>query len=90
MKEELEKIWNEYLAEECAAINTEEERVLIRKAGERRKTASELLTAEQSNAIEKYVEVLYDIQSFCIKKAFFKGCEFAMSFLFELETWGKK
>ena len=54
MKHTLEKLWDEYFAEECAVIDTEEERMFLRKAAEVHKKASELLTKEQNNAIEKY------------------------------------
>ena len=89
MKETLEKLWNEYFAEKCSAIDTEEERELIKKSAEMHKTLDELLTKEQSDAIEKYVEILYEIQGFFIKKAFFKGCEFATSFIFEAGKFEK-
>ena len=46
MKETLEKLWNEYLLDECAEIDTDEERKLT-------------------------------------KKAFLRGCKFAVSFLLE-------
>lgn len=90
MKETLEKLWNEYFAEECALINTTEEKVLIKKAVALRKTANKLLTEDQSEAMEKYMEALYEIQGFSVKKAFFKGCEFAISFLVEAENFGKR
>ncbi len=69
------------------AIDTDKERSLIKKLGELRKRAGELLTNEQSAAFEKYIEALYEIQYSFVKKAFFKGCEFATSYL--LEAWGK-
>ena len=90
MKITLEKLWNEYFAEECAAINTEEEKALMKKAIEMQKKANESLTKEQSDAIEKYIEVLYQIQGCYIKKAFFDGCEFATSFFFELGGFPKQ
>ncbi len=81
MKETLEKLWNEYFAEECAAIHTQEERVLAKKAIEIHKSVNELLTKEQNAAVEKYIETLLEMQDAFIKKAFFKGCEFTISFL---------
>ena len=36
-----------------------------------------------AEAVEKYVDVLCDVEAFFVKKAFFKGCEFATSFLLE-------
>ena len=72
MKETLERLWNEYFAEECAVMNTKEERVFVKKAVEMHKTANELLTEEQSEAIEKYIEALYEIQGFLSKKHFLR------------------
>ncbi len=90
MQEILEKLWNEYFAEECAVMDTEEERVLIRRATEKQKTANELLTKEQSDVFEKYIEAVYEMQGFYSKKAFFKGCEFAISFFFEAVNGGQQ
>ena len=90
MKHTLEKLWDEYFAEECAVIDTEEERMFLRKAAEVHKKASELLTKEQNNAIEKYTEALYDIQAYLTKKAFFKGCEFTISLFVDAGNFGKK
>ncbi|MBO7292626.1 MAG: hypothetical protein J6V07_01685 [Clostridia bacterium] len=83
MERILEKLWDEYLAEECAAMDTEEERRLVRVAAEKHKTAEARLTKEQSAAVEEYVEALYDSHSFFVKKAFLKGCELATAFLIE-------
>ena len=81
MKQPLEKLWNEYFAEECALITTEEERALIKKAARMHETMNEALTKEQSEAIEKYIDSLYENQVYFARKAFFKGCEFTLSFL---------
>lgn len=89
MKKTLEKLWREHFAEECATIDSEEERRLLKRAAETQKKASELLTKEQSDMIEKYIEILYEIQSSFGKKAFFKGCEFTTSFLFEARNFDK-
>ena len=59
MKETLKKLWNEYFIDECAAIDNEEERVLIRRAGELHDGVNELLTEEQVEIFEKYVEEIY-------------------------------
>ena len=87
MKKTLEKLWNEYLAGECAAIGTEEERELLKKAVEKYEMANEMLTKEQRETVEKYVDTLYEIQGAFVKKAFFKGCEFTTSFFFEFGTF---
>ena len=83
MQKIMEILWNEYFAEECAALDTEEERALVRRATEARRIANEILTKEQGAAMEQYVEIVYEIQNCQGKKAFAKGCEFATSFLFE-------
>ena len=82
MKKTMEKLWNDYLLDECAVMDAEE-RALLEKVMEMQRVASALLTKEQNEAVEKYIEALYEIQSFFAKKAFFKGCEFATSFFLE-------
>ena len=83
MKKTLEKLWNEYLLDKCAGIDTDEERELIEKALKLHQKAKALLNEEQENAVEKYIDALCDIDTIFMKKAFFKGCEFAVSFLLE-------
>ena len=89
MKETLEKLWNEYLAEECAVIDTEEEKRLAKKAAEKHDIANDLLTKEQSDIVEDYVDAVCEIQGCFSKKAFFKGCEFTASFLLEVGSFKK-
>lgn len=81
MKETIEKLWNEYFSEQCAEINTEEERNLTRKAVELHEKVNALLNEEGKNALEEYVDALCDIEALFARKAFCKGCEFAISFL---------
>lgn len=83
MRETLERLWNEYLADECAVIDTDEERVLTKRTIELHEKANALLNREQEKAIEKYVDAMSELDAFFVKKAFFKGCEFAVSFLCE-------
>ncbi len=83
MKEALKKLWNEYLLDECALTNTDEERNLTKSCVELHEKASALLNKEQEDAMEKYVDAICDIDAFFAKKAFCKGCEFAISFLLE-------
>ena len=83
MKITLEKLWNEYLLEQCSAMDTDEERELTKKAVELHGEVTDLLTAEQEHAVEAYVDALCEINSLFAKKAFLKGCEFAVSFLLE-------
>ncbi len=90
MQEVIEKLWNEYLAEECAAVDTEEERSLAKKALNLHQKANVLLTKEQREAVEKYMDVLCELQSSFIKKAFFEGCRFAIAFLLETRMLGTK
>ena len=88
MKEILEKLWSEYLWEKCAAIDTDEERSLAKSAIKLHEKANALLNKEQREAVEKYVAELCDIDTLFAKKAFFKGCEFAISFLLEAGNHG--
>ena len=83
MKKTIEKLWDEYLMDECAAIEDNEERELTKKVAELHKAANALLDVKQQMAVEEYVETLSDLEALFVKKAFFKGCEFAVSFLLE-------
>ena len=83
MKKTLEKLWDDYLLDECSVTYTEEERKLMKKAVELQEKASSLLNKEQENAVEKYVDALCDIEAIFAKKAFVKGCKFAVLFLLE-------
>ena len=89
MKKIPESLWNDYFADECAAIESEEERELTKKAIEMHEKLSELLTKEQNEAVERYADALCDISSSFSKKAFFKGCEFMLSLVLELGIYGK-
>ena len=89
MKQTLEKLWYEYLSHECAEMDTEEERELTRKTGELHEQLNALLDKPQQGILEKYVDAIYDMEALFIKKAFFKGCEFALSFLIEAGNFGK-
>ena len=84
MNKMLEKIWDNHFAEECAVVSTEEERRLIGKTGDAHSALNESLTKEQKELMEKYIDALYETQELFIKKAFFKGCEFAVSFCIEM------
>ena len=89
MKEILNNLWNEYFSEECISVNTNEEKELIKKLADIREKTNAKLNEEQKNAVEKCIEAVYDVESAYRKKSFFKGCEFAVSFLFELGYNGK-
>ena len=83
MKESLEKLWNEYLLDECALMDTNEEKELTRKTAVLHRKTDEILNKEQKQAVQRYVDSLLDIESLFAKKAFIKGCEFAISFILE-------
>ena len=89
MKKTLEKLWYEYLLDECAKMDTDEERDLTKQTAELHEKANAMLNNDQKNAVEKYVDALCDMDALFVKKAFFKGCEFAVSFLFEARNFGK-
>lgn len=89
MKKTLEKLWNDYLSDECAKIDTDEERSLTKKTSELHEKANTLLNKDQKDSVEKYVDALCDLETLFVKKAFLKGCEFAFSFLLEAGNFGK-
>ena len=89
MKKTLEKLWNEYLSSECAVIDTDEERMLTKKAAELHERLDVLLDNEQRAAVEKIIDALCDVNAIFTKKAFLKGCEFAVCFLLEAGELGK-
>ena len=89
MKETLEKLWNDYLLEECAVLDTDEERALTKKTAELHEKANALLNKDQQDAIQEFVDALCDMESLFVKKAFFKGCEFSVSFLLEARNLEK-
>ena len=83
MKQTLEKLWNDYLADECATTNSEEERKLTKITAELHEKVNVLLNEKQKSAVEEYVDALYDVESIFVRKAFIKGCEFAVAFILE-------
>lgn len=83
MKNTLEKLWNDYLCDECSEIDSEEERELLKAAVEKHDIINGFLTKEQSKLVEEYVDILIEMNSFFSRKAFSKGCEFATSFFIE-------
>ena len=87
MKEILEKAWNEYFCEWCSAIENKKEMGSLKNVCEMHETLNRLLTKEQDEALDKYVEAIYENQAHIIKKAFFKGCDFAMSLVFEARSF---
>ncbi len=89
MKNILEKLWDEYFSEECAVLDTEEEKELISLTAEVHSAANELLNKEQRERVEKFVETLHKMHGISLKKAFCKGCEFAAAFLLEAGVFRK-
>ena len=81
MKEILERLWDEHLFAECAAMDTDEERALARTSVALHEKVRALLNKGQEEMVESYVDALCDMEAHFIKKAFFKGCEFAITFL---------
>lgn len=90
MENMLEKLWNEYFYEECAIIETKEQKLLLRRVVELQEVASAELSKEQWESVEKYVQALYESQGAQVKQAFFKGCRFTASFLIGLGNGEKK
>ena len=88
-KETLERLWSDYLVDDCAVMDSDEEQALTQKVVTLHERASVLLNREQEAAVEQYVDALHDIEALFAKKAFFKGCEFAVSFLLEAGNFGK-
>ena len=83
MKETLEKLWQEYISDECDSIKTLEERKMIKNVAELHEKVIAILSEEQKNAVEKYIDTICEMDSIFAKKAFFNGCKFAVSFLLE-------
>lgn len=83
MKKTLENLWNEYLWDECAVIDSEEERKLTKTAVELHEKANSLLNNEQKDAVEKYIDALCNVESVFLRKSFIKGCKFTASFFLE-------
>ena len=83
MKKTTEKLWNDYLSDECSRIDTEEERNLLEASAKRYEKLTSLLTKEASELLEAYTDTIFEMNSILAKRAFSKGCEFAVSFLIE-------
>ena len=86
MKQMLEKLWNQYLFEECSTIETKEEKAFIKKAALLHEKANALMNRAQEEALENYLDALHENESFLMKKAFYKGVRFAFSLLLEAES----
>ena len=89
MKETLEKLWSEYLLDECAVIKTNDEQNLSKKASLLYDELNASLSNAQKEACKKYIDALCSLESSFAKRAFIKGCEFAISFLLEAGNFKK-
>ena len=83
MRSTLEMLWDEYMFEECTAIDTIEERRLSKVAIDMHERLSAMLNKEQEDAVQEYVDALCDIHTVFTRKAFLKGCEFSSTFIVE-------
>ena len=83
MDRTIEKLWTEYLSDECYAIETSEERKLTKKALKLHERVNALLNCEQQELLEKYVEAVYDAEALFFEKTFLKACKFAVTFILE-------
>ncbi len=83
MKQTLWGLWNDYLLDECGKLETDEEKKLTGAVCDLHEAASALLSKEQAEAVDAYVEALCELEALFARKAFCKGCEFAVSFLRE-------
>ena len=89
MKQTLEKLWYEYVEEKCLTSLTEQEREKAKTTAKVREKLNSILNKEQQKSLETYVAALLDGEALFLKKAFFWGCEFAVSFIFEAGNLGK-
>ena len=87
MKQTLEKLWSDYLSEECAIVRSDEERRIMKISAELQENLNSILNKEQIEAVEKYVDALCNVESFFVRRAFIKGCEFAVSFILETQNY---
>ena len=83
MMQIFDKIWEEYFFEECTRIETSEEKEIIRKTAELHEKVDALLTKEESEAMQEYVDCIYDSAETFYKKAFMKGVRLAISLFLE-------
>ena len=64
MKKTLELLWDNYLADECARVEGEEERRLLKEAARRAEALRRMLTEEVLVTVEAYAEALCKAQAF--------------------------
>ena len=83
MKQTLERLWNDYLLEENATLGTDEERRLTKESAALYEKARAMLNAEQTEAVQKYIDALCTLDALFAQRAFMAGCKFAVSFILE-------
>ena len=86
MRATMEKLWVEYASQECAIMDTEEERTLAKRALESYDAAKKTLSPSQRDAIERYVDALCELQGYAVRRAFLCGGELATLFLLPMCT----
>ena len=79
----IQKLWDDCFSDECALIDSEEERALLKAVIDIHESMRAFLNDEQEAILEKYIDSLCELQSYAAKKAFIKGCEFSASFFIE-------
>ena len=87
MKKITESLWNDYLADECAMLDTEEEKDLSKRISETHEELAKTFTKEQNKAIDALIDLLCELDGILAKKAFTKGCELTANFLLELKLF---
>ena len=80
----LKKLWRDYFADECSVMRSDEEKELAKKAIDMHEKATASIKKEQIDAIEEYIDTLFEIQNFFTERAFIKGCEFSACFFLEI------
>ena len=80
MKETLEKLWNEYLLDECAGIDTNEERELTKNTAELHEKANALLNKEQRDAVKNMLMNCAILKRYLLKRHSSKGVNLRFRF----------
>ena len=80
----LKRLWDEYFADEDAVIKSDEEKEILGRILEMQDALIKIITNEQNEAVERYVDALLELQCVALRKAFIKGCRFSVSFLMDV------
>lgn len=84
MNKILDKLWNEYLIDDCAIFDTDEERGLSKRVSELHGQMAAMLDRKSLSLVEEYVSLLLELEGILSRKAFIRGCEFSASFILEV------